>query len=46
LFYKFYKFRRNSLFIFNGLIPEKTEMGTQKTEMGTQKTEMGTIATN
>jgi hypothetical protein len=46
LFNKFYKFRRKSPFVFNGLNAEKTEMGPQKTEMGPQKTEMGPIATS
>jgi len=42
LFYKFYKFRRNSSFVFNALRGYRVEMGTEKVEMGTEKVEMGT----
>jgi hypothetical protein len=42
LFYKFYKFRSDSSFIFNGLRDYKWEIGTEKWEIGTERWEIGT----
>jgi hypothetical protein len=45
LFYKFYKFRRKSPFVFNSLRAYRVEMGTEKVEMGTKlQVDMGSNA--